>query len=304
MTDRRLVTLREAAERAGLDTSAAERALVAVGIPIPAPDVPFVDEGLFGLFVGAQAAVALFGEAATLQFSRVMGAAAAKIAEAAVGMFVSEVRRTSVDDAETEAAGEASATQIPVVFSAIFPKQLALAIERDRVARHPGNFDGVRIAVGFVDLVESTDWAEQLSPIEHAEALLGFESAAWSAAATNGGRVVKLIGDEAMFVAADPTALCHIASDLCDSVSGDPRLPPARGAVGFGEVVARDGDYFGSLVNLVSRCVKTAPAGQVVVVGDARQELDTTHWKLSPLAPPPMRGVSLPVSLWTITARS
>ena len=218
-------------------------------------------------------------------------------------MFVSEVRRTSVDDAETEAVGESSAAQIPMVFSAIFPKHIALAIERDRVARQPGSFDSVKVALGFVDLVESTEWAEQLSPIEHADALLNFESAAWSAAATNGGRVVKLIGDEAMFVATDLTALCHIAFDLCDSVSRDPRLPPARGAVGFGEVVARDGDYFGSLVNLVSRCVKTAPVGQVVVVGDPRQELDDpTHWKLSPLTPPPMRGISFPVSLWTITA--
>jgi len=298
------MTLREAAERARLDTSAVERALIAVGIPIPSPDAPFIDESIFGIFVGAQAAVNLYGEAASLQFSRVMGAAAARIAEAAVGMFVSEVRRTSVDGAETEAIGEASAAQIPMVFSAIFPKHMALAIERDRAARQPGRFDSVTVALGFVDLVESTEWAEQLSPIEHVDALLGFESAAWSAAATNGGRVVKLIGDEAMFVATDVTALCHTAFDLCDSISGDPRLPPARGAVGFGEVIARDGDYFGSLVNLVSRCVKTAPVGQVVVVGDARQELDSTHWKLSPLTSPPMRGISLPVPLWTITAGS
>lgn len=298
------MTLSEAAERAGLDTSAAERALVAVGIPTPSPHTPFIDEGIFGIFVGAQAAVSIYGEAATLQFSRVIGAAAARIAEAAVGMFVSEVRRTSSDDAETEAVGEASAAQIPEVFSAIFPRHMALAIERDRVARQPGSFDSVKVALGFVDLVESTEWAEQLRPIEQADALLGFESAAWSAAAKNGGRVVKLMGDEAMFVATDVTALCHIAFDLCDSISGDRRLPPARGAVGFGEVVARDGDYFGSLVNLVSRCVKTAPIGQVVVVGDAGHELDSTHWKLSPLTPPPIRGISFPVYLWTITAGS
>ena len=72
------MTLREAAERAGLDTGAAERALVAVGIPIPSLDDPFIDEGIFGIFVGAQATVSLYGEAATLQFSRVMGAAAAE----------------------------------------------------------------------------------------------------------------------------------------------------------------------------------------------------------------------------------
>ncbi|HKI16991.1 MAG TPA: hypothetical protein VKA15_03890, partial [Isosphaeraceae bacterium] len=77
------MTLREAAERARLDTSAVERALIAVGIPIPSPDAPFIDESIFGIFVGAQAAVNLYGEAASLQFSRVMGAAAARIAEAA-----------------------------------------------------------------------------------------------------------------------------------------------------------------------------------------------------------------------------
>ena len=64
-----LMTVGEAAERAGMEAGVAQRALVAVGVPLPAADVPFIDEGLFGTLVGAQVAITLSGEAPTMQFS-------------------------------------------------------------------------------------------------------------------------------------------------------------------------------------------------------------------------------------------
>ena len=57
------------------------------------------------------------------------------------------------------------------------------------------------MGIGFVDLVGSTAWSSHLTLEEHALALTAFETAAWDITTGHGGRVVKLIGDEVMFVA-------------------------------------------------------------------------------------------------------
>ena len=72
-----------------------------------------------------------------------------------------------------------------------------------------------------------------------------------------------MIGDEVFFAAPSVEGACRIALDVCRTVSADPLLPPARGAVGYGAVTPREGDYFGPLVNLVSRLVKAAAPGAV-----------------------------------------
>ena len=95
---------------------------------------------------------------------------------------------------------------------------------------------GERVALGFVDLVGSTAWAEGLSLRDQSLALSGFESTAWSSAVLAGGRVVKMIGDEVFFVAPSVDTACRIALDVCGAVAVDPLLPAARGAVGYGLV--------------------------------------------------------------------
>jgi class 3 adenylate cyclase len=44
--------------------------------------------------------------------------------------------------------------------------------------------------------------------------------------------------------------------------------------VGYGTVGAREGDYFGPLVNLVARAVKVGEPGSVVVTETVRADLD------------------------------
>jgi class 3 adenylate cyclase len=186
------------------------------------------------------------------------------------------------------------------VLSHLLHEQLALAVRRARRARNPDTAaETSAVAVGFVDFVGSTRWAEGLTLKDHAVALARFESAAWDLATHHDGRLVKLIGDEAMFVAPAVTDACEIATEQCSGVERDLDLPPARGAVGFGKVLTRDGDYFGPLVNLVARAVKEAPPGTVVVTDDvvaglgrARSDRVTT-----PIGKRSLRGIEDRVAL-------
>ena len=114
--------------------------------------------------------------------------------------------------------------------------------------------------VGFVDLVGSTDVLRGLSVAEMAVSVNRFEMLIWDLVGRAGGRVVKLIGDEAMFVLQDPVAACRLAQSLIAAST-----QPVRVGLAHGEVVAFHGDFYGPTANLAARLVAAAPPGTIVV---------------------------------------
>ncbi len=159
------------------------------------------------------------------------------------------------------------------------------------------------VALGFVDLVGSTVWAQSISLREQNLALTRFESAAWTSAVLAGGRVIKTIGDEVFFAAPTAEAACRIAVEVCRTAVEDDVLPPARGVVGVGAATPREGDYFGPLVNLLARLVKTGAPGEVVVTEAVAADLPRDEWSLRPLPPAALRGIDEPVQASSIDGR-
>ena len=87
-----------------------------------------------------------------------------------------------------------------------------------------------------------------------------------------GARLVKTIGDEVMFVAGNaPDAV-----DIACALVADPELPPLRVGLAAGEVVTRDGDLYGPVVNLAARLVATAEPDQIVF--DAETLPQVARW--------------------------
>ena len=127
------------------------------------------------------------------------------------------------------------------------------------------------MAVGFVDLVGSTALSLRLPARDLGAALSEFESVASDVVTDLGGRVVKFIGDEAMFVVRNPEMALDIALGIADAFQEHPVLPPVRAGVAYGEVMTRDGDCFGPVVNLAARLVKAASPGAVVVSADLHE---------------------------------
>jgi adenylate cyclase len=238
-----------------------------------------------------------------------MGSSAGRIAEAAIGLFLSEVdaelNARGATAVEWAVANEEAASLVGVVTTTmthLLREHLMLAVRRQRVASDSeGSTGNVRaMAIGFVDLAGSTEWATTLALRDQVDALAVFEKSAWDIATSSGGRIVKLIGDEAMFAATYAPDACRIALQLCDAVSKEPSLPDARGAVGFGEVVTRDGDYFGPLVHIVARSVKVAGESEVVVDESVMERCRSvgTEIRFTALGPQALRGVEAPVELF------
>ncbi|MEA2178437.1 MAG: adenylate cyclase, partial [Solirubrobacteraceae bacterium] len=78
-------------------------------------------------------------------------------------------------------------------------------------------------------------------------------------------RVVKTLGDAVMVVASDPGALTEWAVGFQELQTERP-LP--RIGIHVGSVLYRDGDYFGSAVNLASRVGARAAGREVLVTRD------------------------------------
>ena len=114
--------------------------------------------------------------------------------------------------------------------------------------------------VCFADLVGSTGVLREASPSELAKLVRTFERQVWEAVTSAGGRVVKLIGDEAMFVFDEPRVAVDVVTSLLRETAH-----PLRAGLDHGPVVALGGDYYGRTVILAARLVAVAPDGAALV---------------------------------------
>ncbi len=173
-------------------------------------------------------------------------------------------RVAGVDDVDvvrttTELAAQGLPTFFDCVAALLRRHLVVVSYQNWRTDQHGATVTLER-CVGFADLVGSSDALRPLDPSQIAALVDRFEQQAWDLVTGAGGRVVKLIGDEVMFVHDEPEAACRIASDL---VRTSPQ--PIRVGLAHGAVVALHGDYYGPTVNLAARLVQAARPSEVVV---------------------------------------
>jgi adenylate cyclase len=123
-------------------------------------------------------------------------------------------------------------------------------------------------AVGFADLVSFTSFVRRMSERQLARLVQRFELLASDVITEHGGRVIKTVGDEVLFVHTDVAAASAIALDLVDVMAEDDIVPPVRVGLAHGRVVSRLGDIFGMTVNKASRITAVTPSGTVYVDDD------------------------------------
>jgi adenylate cyclase len=302
------ITFADAAATAGLELDFAAALWRALGFPDPLidPQPQLTDEEVSTLKLLAGMAGPVFGQETTLQLARVIGGSVAQIAEAIVDAFrVSHEmpRRDSGEPASVivEDYARMAGTMIPLLGQAITDTLSAHLVS---VARAGWALDAERItvtrerAIGFVDLVEFTSRTRLLAPAELAATIGGFETLVADLVARVGGRLVKLIGDEAMFVVGDAAAACRLALDVHAALAREPEGPRARVGLAAGPVVSHRGDYYGDVVNLAARLVKVAEPGGVLVSAPLADALD--GWALTPVEVPPLKGYDEPVPAYRL----
>jgi adenylate cyclase len=138
------------------------------------------------------------------------------------------------------------------------------------------------LAVGFADMVGFTTLSQQLSEEELAAVVARFEEVAHDTVTGGGGRVVKMIGDEAMFVADSALDAARIGLALAEAYADDELLSDVRVALAVGPVLVQDGDFYGPVVNLASRVVNMAAPGAVVVTDEFHAAVQADIERASP----------------------
>ncbi len=299
----------EAAAIAGLSREVLDGLLRVFGMT-PIESSP---PGEIGVTADEARAIGMFGSIGSMfsndeatSFLRVVGSSLARIGEAGVSLFLTDVESQMIVDGTSElvlAQAVEEATGLIEGLSAqldpLLRRHVLQATERTRRAMVDQTQRlRYRYAVGFVDLVGFTAISGEMDAPTLSAFLRDFEAMAYDVVTSAGARVVKLIGDEVMFAAADPAAACRAANELMVGFAAahDHVLP--RGGLAYGDVVVRGGDYYGPIVNLAARLVDEA-VPQELLVTNALAEA-TTACQFEPAGRRMVKGFDKPISVQSL----
>lgn len=284
MPGARKYTLRQLAERAHTDLVTARTVWRAIGFPdLPDDLAAFTDRDVQALrgFVERLHEPWFYdwGLDRAIPQARVLSSALARIADAEsddIARSVDAARRAGLPDEElaTLVSERLDYDDIAQLLDHAHRLQLRAAIWRKLAGDDPGTPGTVVATVGFVDLVGYTALAEGLDDEELAALVEHFSALAHDTVVASGGRLVKTIGDEVMFITEEPAAAANIALRLADTSARDDVLPDSRVGLAYGPVLSREGDYFGQVVNLASRLTELAYPRTVLVSSDLAEALD------------------------------
>lgn len=264
-------TVGEIAEASGLEPEFLGRLLQALGAPIPEEDEPVYAE----TDLEAAKRAKMFLDAGlpkdgVLETSRLIGISMANLADANVDLVGEVFTEPGVDERELAMRYAAAAkTMAPLLGETLLHAYRIHLRERIRQAviteaeLAEGRVSGSdEMTIAFADLVGFTRLGESLE-IEQIGDLTGrlFELA--SDAARPPVRLVKMIGDAAMFASPESEPLLDAVLGLVDS-AGTEEIPSLRAGVARGQALGRGGDWYGQPVNLAARVTNFARPDSVV----------------------------------------
>jgi adenylate cyclase len=277
------------AEKSGLSIEWLLRLRRLLGLPETDPEERvFADEWLQAAESTRLFMEAGLGEDAIGEISRVLGEAMARVAGTTTGTFADSFLQPG--DSEEDVAWRFArlAEQLTPSFSpvllAAFKGHLREAVQQGMISRAElaaGHLAGEQeTAVCFADLVGFTTLGGQLAAEELGGVISRFGELAADVADSQ-VRLVKTIGDAAMFSCRDPAPLVEAALSLLEAVQ-EADLPSLRAGVACGTAVQRSGDLYGHAVNLASRVTAIARPDSVLCTQEVRDALrDEFDWSFA-----------------------
>jgi adenylate cyclase len=307
-----VITIEQAAAETGLEAELAERILTMLGTPVGQREVS--QEDLEALQHCADVLAAGFPLVAFLQLVRVYAQSMRRIADAEVRLFHLYVHEPLIRDAvpELEMAeemGELAADILPLaapLTEYLHQRYLRFFVEQDVVGHMEADqaMDTAEIELGhvhvtlcFIDLTGFTRYTEEEGDIEALDVVENFVANV-EATLPREATIVKTIGDEVMVVSPDPSSLTEWAVGF---LSRFPQRPQPRVGIHYGDAVYRDGDYFGSQVNLVHRVVNRALAGEVLVTDAVCEAIVRSEaLRFEPIGEVSLKGFPTPTELFVV----
>ncbi|MBK5232726.1 MAG: MerR family transcriptional regulator [Thermoleophilia bacterium] len=307
------VAISDAAAEIGLSEELIERIMVVLGTPSGRErTMTEVDvEAMRKLAAVADAGLPI---EAVLQLVRVYAQAVRRIADAEVRLFHLFVHEPMMRDGlgAIEMSNEMSdlvASVSPVtvpLLEYLHDRYVRYFIEQDVVGHMEDEFGGdteidqIRISLCFIDLTGFTRFTEEEGDAEAFSVIERFTEAV-EATLPPDANIVKTIGDEVMVVSPDPVTLAEWAVGFLALFDDRPK---PRVGIHYGGAVFRDGDYFGSQVNLTHRVVNRALGGEVLVTDTVRDAIgEHQDLELDGLGEVDLKGFPEPTPLFLVRVK-
>jgi adenylate cyclase len=309
----RILTREEAARRTGLEEALMERMMSLLGTPT-ALEGTLNEQDVIAMEGIGDVLRAGFPLVAVLQLIRVYAQSIRKIAEAEVRLFHLYVHepliRQGVDAMQMAEEMEGLVRDLLPITSPlmeyIHQRYLRFYIEQDVVGHMETELAGrrqlgrVQMTFCFVDLTGFTRYTEEAGDEEAFDVVERFVETV-EATLPSEALIVKMIGDEVMIVSPDPVTLTEWAVGFLGLFQ---ERPQPRVGIHWGRAVYRDGDYFGSEVNLAHRVVARALGGEVMVTTAVADAIgDSGYLEFHAIGGVELKGFPEPVELFVARAR-
>lgn len=302
-------TASEVEERAGLPAGMMVRIRRLQGLPKPGDeDRVFSDEDVeaarsIKLFLDAG-----FDEERIVEITRVLGEGMSRLAATITASFAETFLKAGDNEEDVAQRFAGLAEQLvpataPILVAG-FKAHLRDSVQRGVLGRdelEAGDVAGSQeLAVCFADLVGFTRLGGQVE-VQELGTVAG-ELARLAVSVTEPPvRLVKTIGDAAMFVSPEPEPLIAAALELIAAFE-ERELPSLRAGIAFGPAFARTGDYYGHSVNLASRVTGVARPASVLCTKEVQDAAkDAFTW--SSAGRHRLKGVSGPTPLFRARPR-
>jgi adenylate cyclase len=306
------VTVAQVARETGLEPELVERILVILGTPLERERLLSPDD-VQALRHCARVLAAGFPLVAFLQLVRVYAQSLRRIADAEVRLFHLYVHEPLIRDGvpELEMAeemGELAGDMLPLaspLIDYLHTRYLRFFLEQDVIGHMENELDAstdlgqVPVTLCFIDLTGFTRYTEEEGDLEALDVIENFVETVEGTLPPE-ATIVKTIGDEVMVVSPDAASLTEWAVGLLARL---PERPRPRVGIHCANAVYRDGDYFGTHVNLAHRVVSRAQAGEVLVTDRVTEAIrDRESLVFEPIGEVNLKGFPAPTPLFIVRA--
>jgi adenylate cyclase len=306
----REVPLEEAARRSGLEPELIERLMALLGTPTSLQEAALTEQDAGAMELAAEVLKSGFPLVAFLQLVRVYARSLRAVSEAEVRLFHLFVHEPLIREGvpalemseEMEGLAGDLLPQAAPLMDYIHTRYLRFYLEQDVIGHmeaelgSEGAMGRIAMTFCFVDLTGFTRYTEEEGDEEALDLVERFVEtveATLPAEAT----IVKTIGDEVMIVSADPGTLTEWAVGFLGLFQ---ERPQPRVGLHYGRAVYRDGDYFGTDVNLAHRVVARALGGEVIVSRSLVDAIGRSDYLLfEPIGHVELKGFPEPAELFT-----
>ncbi len=304
------VTVEQVARETGLEPELVERILVILGTPLERERLlnPHDAQAMRHC---ARVLAAGFPLVAFLQLVRVYAQSLRRIADAEVRLFHLYVHEPLIRDGvpELEMAeemGELAGEILPLaspLIDYLHTRYLRFFLEQDVIGHMESELGAtsdlgqVPVTLCFIDLTGFTRYTEEEGDLEALDVVERFVETVETTLPPE-ATLVKTIGDEVMVVSPEPASLTEWAVGLLGHF---PERPQPRVGIHCANAVYRDGDYFGTHVNLAHRVVSSAQAGEVLVTDRVTGAIEgRDDLAFEPIGEVSLKGFPAPTPLFVV----